>query len=313
MTTYNTTATLELIARSLSMKQVSDRTFTTSSILNFQSALQWLSDNDIYHTIGNGTVSSGGYKIAMSGSGKYWNGVWMTYGGIARYEMDRLIGEQVSDSGDWKGSQIRFSKLTPPFLSINYAGYGVLVDMVAAYHQIYKYLPLNIRYSGIPRMPVWLDRVAKSLKDEKVARNSVIGIVRSTKLTHRKGVRTWMSPYRNKYLKPLLWKFVRDVLHGIAHIAKSIGAVHIHTDGYIFTSQSQASEFCIRMAELGVLVRVEESGACRVRGLGMYSVGNKITKHFDKRGVDICQVENKVVSLYQWMSIRDLRLQYVNF
>lgn len=113
-------------------------------------------------------------------------------------------------------------------------GQLIYIDLDAAYSQIYKNLWLDTPYPRGLGGQYPLAAIADKLKDWKVARNSVIGIARSTTMVGYRGTKRITVKIKNRFLAPGLWATVQSLLHWIASRAIACGAIYVNTDGYIF-------------------------------------------------------------------------------
>ena len=193
--------------------------------------------------------------------------ILMTPGEIARTELKR----------EWPDlKRIGWQKPQYPLLDYRwpmhyggpYKGGLIYTDLIGAYHQIYSRLWLNtafpLGYGSLDLLPV-----AKKLDKHKRARNSLIGITRSTQVTGIKGGKRITLKSHNPWLSPPLWAVVQEVLNEIAFIALQSGAIYVATDGYIHPNKSNHKDFH-RMLDLrGVIYRTHE-GDGEIRGWGNY-------------------------------------------
>jgi hypothetical protein len=96
------------------------------------------------------------------------------------------------------------------------------------------------------------------------------------------GVNVWIPNVgfqRKKTWKPtanlILWGFVQDVLHGVAHDMVSLaGAVYVNTDGYIIPDERMKDAAKV-FDSWGLHATIKEWGRAVVRGAGDYDIGGK--------------------------------------
>lgn len=201
--------------------------------------------------------------------------VLMTPGEAARTELKR----------HYPDLNMRYTKRSFPLLDINppmfYRGqyYGELfyADICGAYHSIYRHLTIDCVWPrGIGEFP--LRPVADRLAIWKVARNSLIGVTRSHLMTGVKGHYVKDVKFHNPYFNPALWRTVQAVLHDIATLAISNGAIYIATDGYIFRQARAYDRFTRVLEDIGFELH-KGSGDGSIQGWGNYNInGFKSTK-----------------------------------
>ncbi|MCK5014672.1 MAG: hypothetical protein KAS66_12730 [Candidatus Omnitrophica bacterium] len=157
----------------------------------------------------------------------------MPPGEAARTEMIREYPE-LKRVGWLPGHIKLLDQRSPLFYDGPQIGKLIYIDLEAAYSQIYRNLWLDTPYPRGLGGQYPLATIAHRLKDWKIARNSVIGIARSTTLVAYRGTRRITVKTKNRFLAPGLWATVQSLLHWIACQAIECGAVYVNTDGYIF-------------------------------------------------------------------------------
>lgn len=182
----------------------------------------------------------------------------------------------------WRRNDIQLLDKVPPVL---YSGpghfRGTYVDLKAAYWSLYRQLWLNTAYPrGFGTLS--LVNVAERVKDSKPVRNAIIGAIRSRNIvvgTKEGQLKQFKS--RNPFLSPGLWATIQDALHELAIWAKTLGAVYINTDGYIFPNGCSSGEFMSLLRMFGYKY-TEFTGDIDIRGWGSYKIGDfKRTSHYD--------------------------------
>lgn len=152
--------------------------------------------------------------------------------------------------------------------------YGVYVDLVHAYPQLYKHLCWDLEFTPdtLTFSPGHksLQGIANELWDFKHARNALVGFALSRHRTYwnegKPELRRYKSGFHNRHLPHFLWA----VLSFVAHNAIRLGAVYYNTDGAIFPAEKlwAFNDWCDGE---GLQVDVKYSGPCIVWGTGAYS------------------------------------------
>lgn len=115
------------------------------------------------------------------------------------------------------------------------------------------------------------------LQDNKPARSALVTAGLSSPVRFWTGERLTWRNIGAKHVNLGLWALVQDVLHGVADDMLRLGAVYIHTDGYIIPSGSiPAGDEIVR--SWGLRASVKAQGDCHVWGVGSYRIGKKATK-----------------------------------
>lgn len=212
------------------------------------------------------------------------NGVmeFRTPGEVARIELEREF-PYVKRIGWPRKSIALFDWRWPLLFYGGYKGEGSYIDLVGAYHQIYRRLWIDC---GFPRgrglLP--LRDVAIRVAEWKLARNSVVGVIRSRSSAGYRGNTRYQLSIGNKFLSPHLWATVQGILNEIAFQAISFGAIYINTDGYIFPYPSKVKEFEKWLIDFGLEYRVI-SGTTNIVAWGIYKVGSKQTNNYTNNKV----------------------------
>lgn len=203
--------------------------------------------------------------------------LFMTPGEAARTELEREF-PNVSKVG-WPARSVRlFDWRWPMVYTGPYQGEAVYIDLVGAYHQIYRHLWLDVCYPR-GRGTLNLKPIAERLGNWKPARNSLLGVIRSRHSFGFRGGSRFRLSMGNKFLSPHLWATVQGVLNEIAFRAIGLGCVYVATDGYIFPSGSGVKRFQQFLVDFGLENRAI-AGDCEIRGWGNYRIGSRQTKRF---------------------------------
>ena len=155
----------------------------------------------------------------------------------------------------------------------------VYVDLVRAYWSIYTRTTLDVIYDGFERGPLrgGVDFLCREqLGEKRLLRNALLGSLRRTR---RRGIdhgEPFVETVPASARRPNLWGLVMDVLELCAWTARNLGAVYVHTDGYIFAHQDLAED-CIdelwHRYHIEATIRGEGEGI--VLGLGRWRIGEE--------------------------------------
>lgn len=207
---------------------------------------------------------------------------WLTPGEAARLELTAAFPD-LKRVGWNKNHLPLFDKRVPLYFEGPSEGEMIYIDLVGAYHQIYRRLWLDCAwprgYYG--RYP--LLGVADRLQPWKAARNAVIGICRSRNVVGIKGQKRIPIATKNKFLSPGLWATVMDILHWVAGEALAAGAIYIHTDGYIFPGDVDRPDtflFLDWLAQMNIGFSVRAFGQGVISGWNKYQIANTQTAAF---------------------------------
>ena len=245
-----------------------------------------LKRNTVYFTAGMNSiyVPSLKRKYIDKSVCKPWNSEsglreLVTPGEAARFELKSAFPD-IGRIGWPKGQVSLLDKRVPLHYTGPSEGDFVYIDLKGAYYQIYRCLWLDTTYPRgyYGRYP--LREVADTLNVWKPARNAVIGICRSREITGIKGNRRFALQIRNRFLSPGLWATVQDILHWVASTAVEMGAIYIHTDGYLF-HQPETGEllpFVGWLMDNGFRFEFRANGQGQVVSWNNYRVGAFRTK-----------------------------------
>lgn len=218
-----------------------------------------------------------GQSIVMEWPDLYGVMDWRTPGEVARLELEREFPD-VRKVGWAKKSIALFDWRWPMVYFGSYIGEAVYTDLVGAYHQIYTRLWLDC---GFPRGrgTLALRGIGDRLAKWKLARNSLIGVIRSREGAAYRGGTRYKLQMGNRFLSPHLWATVQGVLNEVAYRANQTGAIYINTDGYIHPSRSKVRDFQEWLSNVGLSYRTL-AGDSEIKGWGNYRVGSRETKNY---------------------------------
>lgn len=202
---------------------------------------------------------------------------WRTPGEVARLELEREF-TNVKKVG-WPRKTISlFDWRWPMVYHGDYTGEATYTDLTGAYHAIYRRLWLDCAFPrGRGTLP--LRNVAERVAKWKLARNSVIGVIRAREGAGYRGNSRIKLRMDNRFLSPHLWATVQGCLNEIAYHALETGAIYVNTDGYIHPAGNKVIQFQRWLSDFG-LRYTTLSGDCKIKGWGNYSVGERQTKHY---------------------------------
>jgi hypothetical protein len=201
----------------------------------------------------------------------------MTPGEAARTELRRAWPD-LRRVG-WPGRLASLLQWQVPYVYQGpYRGELVLVDIKSAFLSIYRHLWLDTAW---PRGTgtLCLCGVGDHLADWKLARNSVIGIIRCTRVTMYYHNQNRSLSIRNNFLSPCLWATICTILQEISYLAAK--SIYWNTDGGLFTSFRAAKEFAEQVFDLGFAVTVS-NGDGEVIGWNNYRIGSHMTENYRK-------------------------------
>lgn len=196
------------------------------------------------------------------------------------------------------------SRRSPAFFGGLVAGELAVVDLDAAYWQIYTACTLDLSYDGIgtPQNGHLRFLGANELRPMKHLRNAIIGAIAAehrTELDHGKVVRV---PVPVTVRRPDLWGFICDLLEAVAVDVRALfGAVHIFTDGYVLPHHDLAED-CIDYlrGEWGLQASIRARGEGVVTGLGNLSVGPGAVVTYPSEHIDTLMFRDNADDLRQW-------------
>lgn len=203
--------------------------------------------------------------------------LWMTPGEAARTELERDFG-YIKRVG-WPSKSVRlFDWLWPMAYLGDAKGELVYTDIVGAYNQIYSRLWLDTCFPR-GRGQLSLGPIAGRLAEWKLARNSLVGIIRAREGAGYRGNIRYKLSMGNKFLSPHLWATIQGILNELGVLALSSGGIYINTDGYIHPVSSDVLTFQKCLTDFGIEYRTIV-GIGQIRGWGNYWVGTRQTQHY---------------------------------
>jgi hypothetical protein len=161
-----------------------------------------------------------------------------------------------------------------PYLAkTGFHGDCVYIDLKSAYWSIMQVVGWDVEYNPSR----WLGRSSIMndfpLPSNRLARNSLVSSATLSSISMWTGTHLKTKSVGGRLMNPIVHSIVMDVLHGIASDLENMGAVYIHTDGYIVPRYLQASALSMINCQWGVPARVKHEGLTVVKGIGSYGVG----------------------------------------
>lgn len=186
----------------------------------------------------------------------------------ARIELSRSFP---SGKVGWRSPDIKLLDWrSPMYYGGVYSGEIRHIDIVSCYAQIYRKLWLDTCFPrGKGRLSLY--PVYDKLVYWKAARNSVVGITIARKAVGIKGNTRVHLKTQNPFLSPHLWATIQAILHDLAEIALSLGAIYVMTDGYFFKDKAKAKLMRGVLDSLGIHYK-RSGGYGEIRGWGAWSI-----------------------------------------
>lgn len=151
------------------------------------------------------------------------------------------------------------------------------VDLKSAYWSILRMFGWDADYFPGKWLGVSSSILDFPLQDHKPARSGLVTAGLSSPCRFWTGERLEWKTIGSRHINLGLWALVQDVLHGIADDMLSLGAVYVHTDGYIVPQSQLAAATEIAMS-WGFTCSVKGQGDACVWGVGAYKIGSVQTK-----------------------------------
>lgn len=169
---------------------------------------------------------------------------------------------------------------------------GVYIDIESTYFSILKLIGWDCAYKRGKWVTAGRAPIDFPLPAHKGARNYLVSVGLNTPMTIWNGKEFIFQQGNNKHINMALWHLVQDILHSIATTAIELGAVYVHTDGYII-DETKAEKLISVIKDWGLNGRVLGEGESIVLGVGNYWVGDKKSKAFDYNRVQkpFCKIE----------------------
>lgn len=188
---------------------------------------------------------------------------------------------------------------------VDYAEELIYVDVKACYYKLYSNLPVFLFYWGL--RPIsgdirFRDVLPSNLQDYKLVRNSLVGVLRATRSTRVRDYKIHSYPNRNKFLSPCHWGAMAELLHYFAAQAVACNCIYYNTDGAIFRTEEDATNWAVKMSEWGMETSIKGRGAGRVSAIGNYHIAGMNTSNRLVRGRpynNLLEANPYIVDMYQ--------------
>jgi len=177
---------------------------------------------------------------------------------------------------------------------------AMYVDIGSTFFSILKNIGWNVSYLPGKWLTAGRAPLDFPLPKEKGARNYLVTIGLPKPLTIWNGYEFISEHAKNAHINRAIYSVIMDILHSIASIAVALGAIYVHTDGYIIPQRAY-SILCSYIEAYGLSPEVRAWGDAFVYGIGNYMVGEKITKSFDP--LRVSQMVNHIEppDSHQWL------------
>lgn len=153
------------------------------------------------------------------------------------------------------------------------------VDLKSAYWHIMTVIGWDVDYWPGKFMGKKSDVMDFPLQEHKAARSALVSAGLSSSTCMWTGKTLKWKKTRNAHINYGLWACVQDVLHGVASEMLELGAIYVHTDGYILPLENAVKAVQIAN-EWGFRASIKSTGDTEVYGVGVYRIGEKQTKRY---------------------------------
>ncbi len=207
---------------------------------------------------------------------------------IYPFGVPQTPGEVVRDYLDWKYPKrlrcttAQYHEITahrsyPRMAKRGFYDDAVYLDLKSAYWSIISAVGWNVDYFPGRWLGVSSDVWDFPLQSNKPARSALVtaGLSSPVRVWEKQTLR-WKAA-ANEHINYGLWALVQDVLHGVASDMLDLGALYVHTDGYILPANQIVTAVDL-IHEWGFNCSVKASGPTRIYGIGVYKCGAKHTK-----------------------------------
>lgn len=200
---------------------------------------------------------------------------WVTPADIARLYLDAKYGKQRRRMNHAQYQAFWENRRAPPLAARPCKlESAVYIDILSAYWSILKRVGWDVDYSPERWIGVRSSVLDFPYPDIKLARNCLVSAGLPTTLRIWTGDKVIFQKKGNKYINMVLWGLCMDVLNGLACDMLEAGAVYVHTDGYIITSERLPLVDEI-FASWGLDYTIKGEGRAEVRSVGEYTIGDR--------------------------------------
>lgn len=146
---------------------------------------------------------------------------------------------------------------------------AVYLDLKSAFWSIVKVVGWDVDYNPSKWLGVRSSVADYPFADWKFARNCLVSLARPGNINVWDGGAITSTVKRNPHINFGLVALVYDVLHGIAEDMRKVGAVYVHTDGYIMPVACEPDAMAV-LASWGLVGGAKDRGAMEVVTAGTY-------------------------------------------
>lgn len=196
-------------------------------------------------------------------------------------------------------------RTAPLYATPGHLSFGYYVDLKAAYWSILQVIGWDVDYLPGRFLAVRSDVSDFPFPAYKLARNCLVSVGLPGKSTLWTGEKLVQQKRPNRLINLMLWSCVQDVLNSIAADMVDIGAVYVHTDGYILPEERLEDAFSI-LDEWGLPGSVRHAGEAKIYGAGLYEMDTHKAKRFHSRVPRITDTIDR--SPRKWLKPRFSRL-----
>lgn len=150
------------------------------------------------------------------------------------------------------------------------------IDIQSAYWSIIRIVGWDVDYMPQEWLALRSDNEDFPAKEIKVARSSLLSVCKSQIMSMWSGTQLYNEVSKTSLYNSALWACVFDVLNGVADDMVSLGAVYVHTDGYIIP-RKRADEAIDKIREWGLPSSIKFEGDSEITTVGCYRVGGHQT------------------------------------
>ena len=178
----------------------------------------------------------------------------------------------------WNKRAFKLLDIPQPLYCIPLEGMHELYywDITSCYYEIYRRMPFDFWFNGHHALGgnlMFADFLPQDLRQYKLVRNSLIGVIRVRESTTIRNFRPVSKPNKNPLLSPYHWGYIANLLHLFANLARELGATYYNTDGAIFTNRQAGEQWAEFMLNAGFVPNLAQVGTGIVRGIGRYKIG----------------------------------------
>lgn len=147
----------------------------------------------------------------------------------------------------------------------------IYVDLRSAYWSIMQVVGWNVDYFPKKWIAAGEELTDFPFPENKLARNCLVTTALPSNGQMWDGSNIVLVKSRKPFVNLVLWSCIMDVLHGVAWEMRRLGAVYVHTDGYII---SKTKEYLVDelFDSWGLPYSVKGEGRAVVHGAGDYDM-----------------------------------------